>query len=261
MISRKLAGISAASVGAATAVTALLLGTVSGNAAEEFNDSAYGIASEGLVPIAPTPSVKSTDGQVVKDSLLQLPPPLGVGVLEVEAGGNAASAKAVRVNIAELVKADVLHARCDNGEGAVEIIGGSAGGQGLPAGPAPGQGIDLSPIAKIDLNKQTENEDGTLTVEALVVTVLPTAPPQLPIAPQDLDRLSALAPELALPAPDAAPTVGALREQLQQLNPGLLQDGALLKVTISSATCGAAKKEEPEAPKPEPIETQLPVTH
>ena len=57
MNSRKLAGASAASVGAATAVVALLLGTVSGNAGEDTTASAFGIAADGLLDIDPTPYV------------------------------------------------------------------------------------------------------------------------------------------------------------------------------------------------------------
>ena len=59
MNSRKLAGVSAASVGAATAVAALLLGTLSGSAGEEPTASAFGLAARGLLPIDPTPKVEA----------------------------------------------------------------------------------------------------------------------------------------------------------------------------------------------------------
>ncbi|MGH3599664.1 MAG: hypothetical protein ACRDQH_05200, partial [Pseudonocardiaceae bacterium] len=83
MNSRKLAGVSAASVGAATAVAALLLGTLSGSAAAVPTASAYGLAATGLVPISATPQVQAPpDGH---NALVQLPSPLGVGVLKVAA--------------------------------------------------------------------------------------------------------------------------------------------------------------------------------
>lgn len=260
VISRKLAGVSAAAVGAATAVTALLVGAASGSAQTEFNDSAYGIAATGLVPIEPTPFVESTDGEVVTDELLQLPQPLGVGVLKVEAGGNAAKAQALDVNLAEQLELRVLTTTCDNAQGDVELIGGSLGGEDLPSEPAPGETIDASPLATVELNKQTENEDGTLTVDGLVLTVLPPGDAGAPVAAQDFEQLEQLAPEqLQLPA--AAPaTVGDLRAQLDELNSDLaVQQGeALLTVTLTSATCGAEKKAP--APKPKPVEADLPVT-
>ncbi|MQA12818.1 MAG: hypothetical protein GEV09_01225 [Pseudonocardiaceae bacterium] len=260
MTSRKLAGISAAGVGAATAVTALLLGATSGSAQTQFNDSAYGIAAEGLLPIEPTPFVESTDGEVVTDELLQLPQPLGVGVLKVEAGAHAAKAQALDVNLAEVLELRVLTTTCDNAQGDVELLGGSLAGQELPAEPAPSETIDASPLVTVELNKQTDNEDGTLTVDGLVLTLLPAGDPGAPVAPQDFEQLEQLAPQqLALPA-EVPATVGELRAQLDELNGDLTaqQGQTLLTVTLTSATCGAEKKTP--APKPKPVETNLPVT-
>lgn len=277
MISRKIAGASAAGIGAATAVAALLLGTVSGSAAEP-TASAYGLSAEGLVPIAPTPQVEAPpDGQ---DALLEVPSPLGVGVLKVKAAGHTSSATAVDLDIADLIKAKIIEASCDNGVGDASILGGTVAGSELPASPAVGDGLDVSPIAKVTVNRQTNNDDGTLTVDALVVEVLPGGQSGVPITPPQLDQLRGLAPNLTVPTMEqlqaeqvptaaeqpAVPTVDDLLTQLQTLNPGLAiptADGdALLEVVISSATCGPAKEEaEKEAPKPEPVETQLPVTH
>ena len=85
--SRKLAGASAASVGAATAVAALLLGTMSGSAGEEPTASAFGIAADGLLPIAPTPKVEAPPDE--RKALLEVPGPdahgIYVGLLKVEA--------------------------------------------------------------------------------------------------------------------------------------------------------------------------------
>ncbi|MCA1704518.1 MAG: hypothetical protein LC808_15160, partial [Actinobacteria bacterium] len=115
MISRKIAGASAAGIGAATAVAALLLGTMAGSAADEPTASAYGIAAEGLLPIAPTPQVEAPpDGT---NALLELPSPLGVGVLKVQAAGHTSSATAVDLDIADLIEAEIIKASCDNGVG------------------------------------------------------------------------------------------------------------------------------------------------
>lgn len=282
MISRKIAGASAAGIGAATAVAALLLGTVSGSAADEPTASAFGLAAEGLLPIAPTPQVEAPpDGQ---EALLELPSPLGVGVLKVQAAGHTSSATAVDLDIADLIEAEIIKASCDNGSGDVSILGGTVAGSALPASPAIGEGLDLSPIASITTNRQTTNDDGSLTVDALVVSVLPGGQGGVPITPGNLDLLRGLLPNLNVPTMEqlqapavpsvpavpgapgvpAVPTVDDLIAKLTELNPNLQVPGSgpLLEVVISSATCGAAEEGKPtEAPKPKPVETQLPVTH
>lgn len=282
MISRKIAGASAAGIGAATAVAALLLGTVSGSAADEPSASAYGLAATGLLPIAPTPQVEAPpDG---KNALLELPSPLGVGVLKVQAADHTSSATAVDLNIADLIKAQVIKASCDNGAGDASILGGTVAGSALPESPAIGQGLDLSPIASIKTNRQTTNDDGTLTVDALVVSVLPGGQGGLPLTSDNLDQLRNLVPNLNVPtleqlqapsvpsvpgapAVPAVPTVNDLIAKIKELNPNLqlpaAGGGPLLEVVISSATCGAAEEVKPpaEAPTPKPVQTQLPVTH
>ncbi|MFN2494549.1 MAG: hypothetical protein ABR608_01375 [Pseudonocardiaceae bacterium] len=281
MISRKLAGASAVSLGAATAVAALLLGTVSGSAADAPPASAYGIAAQGLLPIAPTPKVVAPpDGS---DALLELPSPLGVGVLKVKAAGLTSAATAVDLDILDTIKARIIEATCDSGVGNVSILNGEIAGTALPSDPGIGEGLDLSPLATVEVNRQTENEDGTLTVDALVVKVLPGGQlGDLAITPDTLDQLRNIAPNLKVPSmeqlqtaqpqaeqpsatPPAAPTLDDLLAQLRELNPGLeLPTGegdALLEIVISSATCGPGKEGPTEAPTPKPVETKLPVTH
>ncbi|MGH3916371.1 MAG: hypothetical protein ACRDTC_23625, partial [Pseudonocardiaceae bacterium] len=137
MISRKLAGAGAAGIGAATAVAALLLGTVSGSAADEPTASAYGLSAEGLLPIDPTPQVQSPpDGE---EALVELPSPLGVGVLKVTAAGNTSSATAVDLDIADLLQAQIIEATCDDGVGDVSILGGDLAGTALPSDPGVGE--------------------------------------------------------------------------------------------------------------------------
>jgi len=286
VISRKLAGASAAGVGAATAVAALLLGTVSSSAADVPTSSAYGLAAQGLVPIDPTPQVQAPpDGA---DALAELPSPLGVGLLKVIAAGGTSSATAVDLNIADLVKAQIIKATCDNGAGDVSILGGDIGGSALPSDPGVGEGLDLSPIANIVFNHQSDNDDGSLTVEGVRISVLPGGQvPELEIEPDNLEQLRSLAPNLNVPSMEqlqaeaqaeeapaeeapaeelAAPTLEDLLAQLAELNSGLelpiAEGDALLEIVISSATCGAEKAVTPsEAPKPKPVQTQLPVTH
>lgn len=272
MISRKLAGVSAATVGAATAVSALLLGSVAGSAAESSYSSAFGIAAYGLLPIDPTPFVQYTGGEdaaTAEDTSVEVPEPLSIRVLSVSAGPEGSSAKAVDVDLGggdlgeDGLHIEVLTATCADGVGDVQIIGGVVNDDDLPESPLPEDAIDLSPLVNIDFDRQTTNEDGSLTVDALVLTLLPGTDAELPLAPADLDQLHELAPGLALPA-ETPDTVGDLEQAIEELNPGLDLpggDGPLLEIVISSATCAKDGKKVPPAPIPTPTTTNLPVTH
>ena len=278
--SRKLAGASAASIGAATAVAALLLGTLSGNAGEgDPRSSAYGLSAKGLLPIAPTPYVEAPpDGT---KALLELPSPVGVALLKVEAEAFRSKATAVKVEDLLGIKAALIEARCDHGHGEVSIIGGTGNGKVLPSSPSKGQELDLSPILKIQFDRQHRDGD-KLTVDAVVVSLLPADNAAKAVAANDLNGLQELAPNLTVPtmeqleaehaksAPEqqssSAPNVADLVSQIKALNPGLAAKGdgdALLEIVISSASCSDERKEAPpkEAPAPKPVEADLPVTH
>ncbi len=295
MNSRKLAGASAASVGAATAVVALLLGTVSGNAGEgDPRSSAFGIAAKGLLPIDPTPYVEAPPDD--RKALLEVPGPdkglLRIALLKVEAEAFRSKATAVDVDVLG-IELKLIEARCDRGRGDASIIGGDRdnGGKVLPSSPYKGQELDLSPILKVEFNRQKKDRD-RLTVDALVVSLLPGDNGTKAVTQKDLTDLQGLAPNLKVPtmqeleaertksAPQPqspqprspqpqspAPTVDDLVSQLKTLNPSLAPKGdgdALLEIVISSASCNEdRKKEEPkeEAPKPKPVEADLPVTH
>lgn len=292
MNSRKLAGASAASVGAATAVVALLLGTVSGNAGEgDPRSSAYGISSEGLLPIDPTPYVEAPPDD--RKALLEVPGPdeelLHVALLKVEAEAFKSKATAVDVDVLG-ISIDLIEARCDHGKGDSSILGGKGNGNGkvLPSNPATGQELDLSPILKIEFNRQHRDGD-KLTVDALVVSLLPGDHATKAVTEKDLTDLRGLAPNLKVPtmqeleaertksAPpqqqqspqqaSPAPTVADLADKLKSLNPNLVPKGdgdALLEIVVSSASCSDERKKEDrkeDAPKPKPVEADLPVTH
>ncbi|HSL07531.1 MAG TPA: hypothetical protein VK887_06085 [Pseudonocardiaceae bacterium] len=197
MNSRKLAGASAASIGAATAVAALLLGTLSGNAGEgDPRSSAYGLSAKGLLPIAPTPYVEAPpDGT---KALLELPSPVGVALLKVEAEAFRSKATAVKVEDLLGIKAALIEARCDHGHGEVSIIGGTGNGKVLPSSPSKGQELDLSPILKIQFDRQHRDGD-KLTVDAVVVSLLPADNAAKAVAANDLTGLQELAPNLTVP--------------------------------------------------------------
>ncbi|MGH3983317.1 MAG: hypothetical protein ACRDST_11680 [Pseudonocardiaceae bacterium] len=301
MNSRKLAGASAASVGAATAVVALLLGTVSGNAGEDTTSSAFGIAADGLIDIDPTPYVEAPPDD--SEALLEVPgddsEDLNIALLKVRAQDFRSKATAVDVDILG-IEAELIEAKCENGEGDSSIIGGTSdNGTSLPSDPFDGQELDLSPILSIEFNRQDRDGD-KLTVDALVVKLLPGDNIGTVIQQKDLDLLKKVAPKNlkvpatmqevksenpqqpgapASPSQPGAPadpaesgpaTVGDLAKKLQSLNPNLVpkadgDDDALLEIVVSSASCREDRKkdEKPqeEAPKPKPVEADLPVTH
>ncbi|MEO7193959.1 MAG: hypothetical protein ABIZ05_03930 [Pseudonocardiaceae bacterium] len=289
MNSRKLAGVSAASVGAATAVAALLLGTLSGSAGEEPTASAFGIAAEGLLPIDPTPFVEAPgDGH---RALLELPGPdregpggrdgIFVGVLKVEAEKFRSKATAVKVDVLGL-RLKVIEATCENGHGDSSILGDDGEGQSSPYS---GQRLDLSPLVKVEFNRQHRDHD-TLTVDGAVITLLPSDRRGRAISLKDLNLFQSLASkQLKVPTmdqlqaahdksgtPAGEPTAGDLEKLLKLDNPSLStlkgdrgDRDFLEQVVISSASCREEQHQNqgpPEqAPQPQPVETHLPVTH
>lgn len=284
MNSRKLAGVSAASVGAATAVAALLLGTLSGNAGEEPTAKAFGIAAEGLIPIAPTPFVEApSDGH---KALLEVPGPdrdrngIYIGLLKVEAEHFRSKATAVKVNVLGL-RLKVIEATCENGHGDSSIIGSDGEGTSSPYS---GQALDISPVVKVEFNRQHRDHD-KLTVDGAVITLLPSGQFGRAISAKDLGLFQSLASnQLKVPTMDqlqsahakssapegSAPTVGDLDNLIKSLNPNIstakIDRGALEEIVISSASCRQEERHESQpqqeqAPPPQPVQAHLPVTH
>jgi hypothetical protein len=291
--SRKLAGVSAASVGAATAVAALLLGTLSGSA-QESSASAYGLEVRGLLPIGPISRVDApSDGH---KALLEVPGPdshgIYAGVLKSEAESFRAKATAVDVDILGL-KFKVLESRSENGRGSSSIIKAD---DDDGSSPYAGEQIDLSPIVKVEFNRQTRDRD-RLTVDAAVITLLPSERRGQVLTEKDLNLLSSIAPkQWKVPTMEqvlqehakskasagSLATAADLVSSLKALNPALavpLQNGAVQVIIASSSSVAApaapappaapaappappaAPAAPPAAPAPAPVEADLPVTH
>ncbi|MGH3821452.1 MAG: hypothetical protein ACRDRA_01195 [Pseudonocardiaceae bacterium] len=280
MNSRKLAGVGAAGVGAATAVVALLLGTLSGSA-QESSASAFGIEATGLLPISPMSRVDApSDG---RKAFLEVPGPnahgIYVGVLKSEAEGFRAKATAVNVDILGL-RFNVLESRSENGQGSSSIIKTDDGDGSSPHAV---QKINLSPIVKVEFNRQTRHRD-RLTVDAAVITLLPGERRGQVLTEKDLILLSSIAPKqwkvptmeqvLQERAKSKAPvgslvTAADLVSALNALNPGLaipIQGAEEVTIASSSsqqapAAAAPAAPALPAAPAPAPVQANLPVTH
>lgn len=276
MTTKKLAGAGAAAVGAATAVTALLIGSATAVADDARPDSAYAIATKGLVPIPPTPFVESEDGEPVRKELIGLgsvrgaeDAGLSAGLLTAEAEAHAAQASVADIDIRGVLSGDLVRTWCEDGEGGLDLVRGSFMGQELPAAPVPNQEIDGSPLLELVLNDQTENEDGTLTVTGVTLEVLPgagTADLGEQLDPREQAALPALGELVGTELPANLTTVGQVAERLGQL-PAAGSGDALLTVVIGSATCSAEDDKDdhdddgtPDAPKPDVVKSDLPVT-
>jgi hypothetical protein len=176
-------------VGAGVAVAAsaaLLLAASPAFADEEsFVDSAYAFSASGLLDIGPLPAgVESTDGEPVGKEVIGLggrtsdaeANGIFVGVLNASAEAGRSEASVARVELLDILRADVIRTHCEDADpdlSGLQIINGTLLGQPLPKTPLPSTEINLSPLATATLNDQVRNADGSLTVTGVELKVLP----------------------------------------------------------------------------------------
>ncbi|PZS24390.1 MAG: hypothetical protein DLM61_22345 [Pseudonocardiales bacterium] len=203
---------------------------------------------------------------------------ISIALLKVEAEHFRSKATAVKVNILGL-RLRVLEATCDNGRGESSIIGTDGDSEGTSK-PYQGQELDLSPVVRVEFNRQRRDHD-RLTVDAAVVSLLPGDRHRAALSQKDLDLFKSLASsKMKVPTMDqlqaahaksatpAGPvTVTDLIGELKTSNPSLGGRGdgdALEEIVISSASCEKRhenNQQKEEAPPPQPVEAHLPVTH
>lgn len=280
MTHKVLAG--AAAIGAATAAAALLIGSTTAGADEPAGSSAYGIAASGLLPVPPTPHAEWDGGEPVREQVIGLSESnrntgfvVSARVLTADASEGAAESSVADVVVADVLRAKLVRTYCEDGEGGLRIVEGSILGTELPDTSVPSEEIDASPLLSVTLNEQERGDDGALTVRGIVLRILPGAG-------GDLDRSLTADEQAGLPAlgdllgTELPPTLTSPRAVADELGgigrPGGA-GGALQTVIIGSSTCGgeADKDDEdhdapeeieklPEAPAPEIVEADLPVT-
>lgn len=237
----------AAAVGAVTSVTALLLGSTPAVAQEDdsFPNYALGLAASGLLKLDAMPYVESL-GDLVTDQLTGLGDVLGehedalsLGVLTTEAEAGRALSTVTELNVLDLLSADAVKTFCNDGEGGLEIIGGSVLGMGLPDTPVANTRLSLSPLLEVVLNKQARNADGSLTVEGIEVTLLPNATdPAQELSEDELAAVPGLAALLGTPLNLGANTVGGVLESVNgALGTDLELGSALQSITIGAVNC------------------------
>lgn len=291
MNTKKFAG--AAAIGAVTAVTAMLIGNTVAVADEDGAvNSAYGISAAGLIPIEPTPEVVSEDGEFVEDniaSLASIPGTAELGLtgelLHVEAEDAHSETSVVKFALRDILRADLIRTFCIDGDGGLEIARGELMGQVLATPTIAGEVIDASPLVRVSLGEQVRNEDGSVTVTGIKLTLIPEADlPDTPLTAEDQAAIPALGELLGTaPLPTDVPTVGDL---VDEIGLPVGADGALQTIIIGSATCteagdgddgddgkdkdyedgdehdsdGVDDEATDEAPTPDVVEADLPVT-
>lgn len=178
MSRRAFAGAGAAAIGAATAVTALVLGSVTGHAQDDGSSSAFGLKLSGLID--QTISEAASDG-TQQDSLLELPDdlpiPVEAEVLSVTAEGSSALAKLAGVNVADEVIAKAVEVSCDGDSGTTTLVGLEIPGADLDESfePEPNTTVipePLDEVAQVTLNRQTTNDDGSVTIDGIVIDLV-----------------------------------------------------------------------------------------
>jgi hypothetical protein len=172
----------------AGALSALLAGGIAlaPMASAEVEDSAYAIAADGLINIPKLPDVVGSGDESVVSA--DLPPEgeavLSLGLLNASAGEGWSRASTADLELdlagAPVIKASLLEVNCDDLNASTKIVGLKVDGEErAPENQVPAN-TELAPeqlvnVASITLNKQVENEDGSLTVTAVSVDLLDSA--------------------------------------------------------------------------------------
>jgi hypothetical protein len=241
---KKLAG--AGAVGAA-AVAALLLGSTPAFAQESGNDYAFGIEAAGVLAFDALPRVESTDGQLVGDQVAAIGDVLGehedaiaFGLLTTEARSGFAQTAVTELNLLDLLRADKVRTWCEDGDGGLEVINGTILGQDIPDTSVPNHEIDLSPIARLTLNDQVRNADGSLTVTGIKLEVVPggLSNPGEVLSSEERAALPVIGGLLNAPLEATSGTVGDVVDQLSStLGTQLDLSDTVQTITIGEANC------------------------
>lgn len=278
---RAIAAAGAATLGAATAVVALVAGTSVGFA-ETTTSSAYGIEAVGPIPIEPTPYIESTDGSTKTESAFQMPdnPLVKLGLANLSAGDQEASSELLRVALlpgAELPEelAPLQDALDQLAAALKPLCDADPPVDQLPPNPI----TDALPeelLDALDPNQLCEGLEGGLpALLSLDAVEVYCEGDQGGVRLVDLAVFGQDAPDFPEPEPNTAiipenPLLTVTANKQETLEDGSfsvtgleinLGDGAQI-IRLSNATCGGTKDDDnpPTATPPPPVTTGLPVT-
>jgi len=176
----------AAVVGMAGVLALAVAGPASASAG---TNQAFGIRANGLVTAGPF-SYSQFPGSPNSNSVLSAnaAPLLTAGVINTEAHANSASASVADLSVAlaalTTLSAQAVGSTCTFNprtgtvSGATSIVGGSIALPLLPAitlatAPAPNTAVTVPGVASVILNRQVLGADGSLTVDAIYISLLP----------------------------------------------------------------------------------------
>jgi hypothetical protein len=278
---RAIAAAGAATLGAATAVVALVAGTSVGFA-ETTTSSAYGIEAVGPIPIEPTPYVESTDGSTKTTEAFQMPdnPLVKLGLANLSAGDQEASSELLRV---ALLPGAALPEELAPLQDALDQL--AAALEPLCAAEPPVDQLPENPITDalpeelldaLDPNQLCEGLEGGLpALLSLDAVEVFCEGDQGGVKLVDLAVFGQKAPDFPEPEPNTAiipenPLITVTANKQETLEDGSfsvtgleinLGDGAQI-IRLSNATCGGTKDDDnpPTATPPPPVTTGLPVT-
>ncbi|MFB9909377.1 choice-of-anchor P family protein [Allokutzneria oryzae] len=180
MSSKKILGALAALAAAGLVAAPSASATPSAAAGE-----AFALSAKGLLNIDPLPQVTGAHGYDHKKVAEVPAKSVHVAALEAEAGKRNAKATVTRLSIdlgpdllkelklggGPLLAAQVITAKCDKGTASSSLVGAKLLGKPLDVSVPPNTGIEVPGLAKVMLNEQVKNKNGTTTVNAISIKV------------------------------------------------------------------------------------------
>jgi hypothetical protein len=152
--------------------------------ADQPQNSAFAIAATGLLTVDPAPAVNDLHG-ASGDSIAEFATPdklIQLKLLNAWAGEAHAKASVadLRVDLSPvkalglskpMLTAEAIKATCEGGKGSSSLANAKLGGSALDVSAPPNTAVGVPGVASVTLNKQTRNDDGSLTVTAISITV------------------------------------------------------------------------------------------
>jgi len=286
----------------AAGASVALIGGASSSEAAGSPSSAYGLEATGLIPVQATPTVTSTTGKLVKDSLVSLPsnPLLSGGLVDAQAQNGAAEADVTNLDVGGSLLGQLtgplstlttqLKPACTalNSVSLTQVnnaLSGLTGNLSSALNQVTGStGIDLSAVGGLNLNNLLPAQLGGLCdalsgkVGLVHVGAITTRCTGKTGSVQVTGlRLLGLPSSIGT-APNSSVSIPGvltvtLNKQTQNANGTFTVDGLYVDIlgqqqlVVTSATCGnvrSASKPKPgpksQAPVPHPIHTKAPVT-
>ncbi|MEJ3652319.1 hypothetical protein WEH80_04855 [Actinomycetes bacterium KLBMP 9759] len=226
----------------------MLLGATTAVAAPEA-EHAFALSASGILDIEPISYVEANgDTPVTKElvGLGQAAEDFGIsaGVLTAEAKPGYSESTVAKLNIKDLLKAELVKTWCDHGKGGLELVNAELLGKQLKTPTINDKVIDLSPILRVSLGEETRNEDGSITVTGIKAELLPgRATGEEELSEEEKAALPAVADLLNLDLAGESTVTGLLGKLQGALPAGVLERTETAQtITVGSATCfdGAA---------------------